>query len=227
MSNKKVLFGLTILFTVLIFACKKEDGTPAKFYYEYYPDDVGTWVEYDVMYVDRDDASGVNDTTEYELREIIESTFIDNQGRPSLRIERYWRTADSLPWVIKDIWYATRTTTKLEKIEEDYRYLRLVFAITDDKRWNGNVYNTLDEEEYEYDQLHESMTIGNLNFDSTATVIQRSNTNIIEISEASEIYANHVGLIKKEDVYFYITYVMGNPEYTGYAYYQTVTGYGN
>jgi hypothetical protein len=217
-----------IFFLLLIaaFSCKKEDVPPANFYYDYFPERVGTWVESDVIYIQVDEISNYYDTTEYQLREIIESTFIDNQGRPSLRIERYWRTADSLPWVIKDIWYATRTTTQAEKIEEDVRYLKMVFKVDNEKRWNGNIYNTLEEMECEYDQIHEPLLIGNLNFDSTVTVTQRFNYNFIEEDEAYEIYAMDVGLVKKLDKYFYITYVSGNPKYNGYYYHQSVTGYG-
>lgn len=224
---KKYLYSIILLSILTITSCKKEDGEPAKFYYNYFPDNVGHWVQYDIMEIVRDDISAVNDTTTYQLKEIIESTFIDNQGRPSLRIERYWRTNDTLPWTIKDVWYATRTTTKAEKVEEDIRYLKMVFAVTSDKRWDGNIYNTKDEETYKYDQLHEPMTIGNLSFDSTVTVIQRDASNVIEISQASEIFAANVGLISKTDVYYYINYINTVPNYIGYAFYQNVTNYGN
>lgn len=226
--KRKLIFCVSIISLIVSFSsCKKEDDEPAKFYYNYFPDQVGKWVQYDIMEINRDDISAVNDTTLYQLKEIIESTFIDNQGRPSLRIERYWRTADSLPWTIKDIWYSTRTTTKAEKIEEDHRFLKMVFAVTSDKRWDGNIYNTLGEQEYKYENIHEPLTIGNLSFDSTVTVNQRDESNFIEISTAYEIFATNIGLIKKEDIYYYISYVNSQPKYVGYTFYQTVTAYGN
>jgi len=224
MQLKNKLFIVLLLF---VLSCKKEEEPAMNFYYDYFPEQVGTWVESDVVYIVVDEISALYDTTEYQLREIIESTFIDNQGRPSLRIERYWRTSDTLPWVIKDIWYATRTTTQAEKIEEDVRYLKMVFQVNGDKKWNGNVYNTLSETECEYDQIHEPLTLGSLSFDSTVKVSQRNNYNFIEEDEAYEVYAMNVGLIKKLDKYFYISYVSGNPQYNGYSYLQTITGYGH
>lgn len=215
-----------IVILLFAFSCKKDEVPPMNFYYDYFPEKVGTWVESDVVYIEVDEISAVYDTTRYQLREIIESTFIDNQGRPSLRIERYWRTSDTLPWVIKDIWYATRTSTQAEKIEENVRYLKMTFQVNSDKKWNGNIYNTLAEEEYEYDLIHEPLSIGSLNFDSTTTVLQRLNYNFIEDDEAYEIYAMNVGMIKKLDQYFYITYVSGNPKYNGYSYSQIATAYG-
>lgn len=217
---------LLIILLLFAFSCKKEEEPPMNFYYDYFPERVGTWVESDVIYIEVDEISAYYDTTRYQLREIIESTFIDNQGRPSLRIERYWRTADSLPWVIKDIWYATRTSTQAEKIEENVRYLKMTFQVNAEKKWNGNIYNTLDATEYEYDQIHEPLVLSSLNFDSTVTVSQRFNYNFIEEDEAYEIYAMDVGMIKKLDKYFYITYVAGNPQYNGYSYSQIVTAYG-
>jgi hypothetical protein len=217
---------LLIVLLIFAFSCKKEEIPPVNFYYNYFPEKVGTWVESDVIYIEVDEISAFYDTTRYHLREVIESTFIDNQGRPSLRIERYWRTSDTLPWVIKDIWYATRTSTQAEKIEENVRYLKMTFQVNSTKKWNGNVYNTLEENEYEYDQIHEPLLLGSLNFDSTVTVSQRLNYNFIEEDEAYEIYAMNVGMIKKLDKYFYITYVSGNPIYNGYSYSQIATAYG-
>ncbi len=221
LRNKLLIFLL-----IFAFSCKKEELPSVNFYYDYFPEKVGTWIESDVVYIEVDEISAFYDTTRYHLREVIESTFIDNQGRPSLRIERYWRTADTLPWVIKDIWYATRTTSQVEKMEEDVRYLKMTFQVNATKKWNGNVYNTLEENEYEYDQIHEPLVLGSLNFDSTVTVSQRLNYNFIEEDEAYEIYAMNVGMIKKLDKYFYITYVSGNPIYNGYSYSQIVTAYG-
>lgn len=224
---KKVKNSWLLIIVFFIFSCKKEEGTPTEFYHDYFPEKVGTWVESDVVYIEVDELSALYDTTEYQLKEIIESTFIDNQGRPSLRIERYWRTSDTLPWVIKDVWYATRTTTQAEKIEEDIRYLKMVFQVNSEKKWNGNVYNTLDAIECEYEDIHEPLSVGALNFDSTVRVNQRNNYNFIEEDEAYEVYAMNIGMIKKLDKYFYITYVSGTPFYNGYSYTQTVTGYGH
>ena len=217
---------LLIVLLIFAFSCKKEELPSVSFYYDYFPEKVGTWIESNVVYIEVDEISAFYDTTRYHMREVIESTFIDNQGRPSLRIERYWRTADTLPWVIKDIWYATRTTSQVEKMEEDVRYLKMTFQVNSSKKWNGNVYNTFEENECEYDQIHEPLVLGSLNFDSTVTVSQRLNYNFIEEDEAYEIYAMNVGMIKKLDKYFYITYVAGNPIYNGYSYTQIATDYG-
>lgn len=231
MQIKQALSSLLIVSFLLFQSCKEESGVPAKFYYNYFPVEVGSWVEYDVTHIVLDEVSGVYDTTRYQLQELIESSFIDNQGRPSLRIERYWRDTDTDPWTIKDVWYSTRTSTKAEKIEEDYRYLKLIFPVKENEDWNGNVYNTKDAEEYEYEYVHEPDVFGSLNFDSTAKVLQRFEYNFVEEDEAYEKYATGVGLIEKFDKYFTITYVSGNPnpvaKLKGYSYLQTVTSYGN
>jgi len=213
---------------ILLASCKKEREQP-NLGYTYFPFNVGFWAEYDVMEIKVDTVVSYYDTSIYQLREIIESTFIDNQGRPSYRIERYWRTADSLQWVIKDVWYATKTTTMAEKIEEDVRYIKLVFPVNDEKEWNGNAYNTLPEWEYAYEDLHESKTVGGMNFDSTTTILQRDNYNFIEYEYAYEIWAAGVGLIKKH----YVDMDISNYDTTAgkvkkaTKFFQSITSYGN
>lgn len=227
MLLKQIKNSFVLFLILFFFSCKEEEGVQAKFYYQYFPTNVGNWVEYDVVYIEIDEASGVYDTSKYQLKEIIESTFIDNQGRPSLRIERYWRTSDTLDWTIKDVWYATRTTTHAEKIEEDIRYKKLVFPVKEGEEWNGNIFNTLSATEYEMENVHDGFIAGSLSFDSSVYVNQRFNYNLIEEDEAYEVYAANVGLIQKLDTYFYIQNFPSNPQYVGYYFYQTVTAYGN
>lgn len=219
----------SLLFVIVLFASCKKDGKQPNLGYTYFPLSVGAWAEYDVMEIKVDTIVSYYDTGFYQLKEIIQSEFIDNQGRPSYRIERYWRTADSLPWVIKDVWFATKTATMAEKVEEDVRYVKLVFPVNEDKEWNGNIYNTLTEWEYTYENLHESATVGGFSFDSTTTVLQRDNFNFIEYEYAYEIWAAGIGLVKKH----YVDMDISNYDTTASEvrkatkFYQIITSYGN
>lgn len=187
-----------IWFSFLLFSCKKQDNTPIDQGYGYFPTEVGRYAIYEVMEINIDQAVSVNDTVTYQLKEKIESQFIDNQGRPSLRIERYSRLSDTLPWVIKDVWYATKTTTIVEKIEENVRYIKLAFPVKESQSWNGNNFTTLPAWNYQYSQIGSSFSVGALNFGNTVKVIQRDNFNFIEYEKAWEVYADGVGLIKKQ-----------------------------
>jgi hypothetical protein len=211
---------LFILLTGLFFqSCKEKTTQPQDFGYDYFPVEVGSWITYDVEDT-RYDVQTITET--YQLKELIESETTDNQGRPSLRIVRYWRQTDNDPWEIKDVWLSTRTKSTAEKVEENVRYVKFVFPIRDYQTWNGNIYNSEPEWEYYYDSINEPRVVNNIAFDETIKIVQAENFNLIQEQDAYEIYAKNVGLVYRKLI---------NLEYnqsltTGRVLYQTVTGYG-
>lgn len=203
----------------MVFSCKEKTTEPEDFYYDYFPVEVGTWVTYNVEDT-RYDVQTITET--YQLKELIESETTDNQGRPSLRIVRYWRQTDDEPWEVKDVWLSTRTKSTAEKVEENIRYVKLVFPVRDYQTWDGNIYNNEPEWEYYYDSINEPRAINNLTFGETVKVVQAENLNLIQEQDAYEIYAKNVGLVYRKLI---------NLEYsenltTGRVLYQTVTGFG-
>ena len=134
------------------------------------------------------------------MKELIESNFLDNEGRQSERIERYTRKNDSLPWVLRDVWYQTRTSAKAEKVEENVRFVKLIFPINSTQKWNGNAFNSIGNYEYTYKAVDTKKTVNGISFDSTLTVNQQLDSNLIEKKYQLEIYAKNVGMIYKRFV---------------------------
>ena len=215
---KNLTYGILFIALVAV-ACKPKPAQVEDFMYEYFPVEVGTWVSYDVV----DTRYDVQTTIEsYQLKEVIDSEITDAQGRPALRIARYWRESDSDPWDIKDIWMATRTNSTAEKVEENVRYVKLAFPVRTYQTWDGNIYNTNPEWEYFYDSIGNSRIINNLSFDVTVKVVQIENFNLIQEQDAYEIYAKNIGLVYRKLID--IDYSTSNK--VGRELYQTVTGYG-
>ena len=189
-----------IVFTsiTLIFGCKKSNSESVKYYYNYFPLEIGAWIEYDVVDIIHSELG--SDTAEYQLKEIAAEEFLDNEGRLTYRIERYWRDDSNANWSVKDVWYSNITRITAEKVEENMRFTKLIFPINISKYWDGNAYNNLEEWEYYYDSLHKPKLINNLSFDSTITVIQRDNENVVEYQKVKEIYATDIGLIYKRHI---------------------------
>lgn len=212
---------------VLGFSCKKEKQEPADLGLDYYPVAAGTWVQYSVMEVNHDEAVSIHDTTYYELKEVIESTFIDNQGRPSVRIERYKRDAVTDNWQISDIWYATQTNAGLEKVEEDVRFLRMSYPVRKDREWNGNVYNQQAAWDYFYEDVDVVRSYSGLSFDKTSKINQRFNHNLVEFEHAYEVYAKNIGLVRKYFKDFTIINFDTLHPVLGTEIHQTVVGYGS
>lgn len=196
-----LLFYCSIVFVSLFSSCKKDSEiTTADFGYDYFPDQVGQYVIYQVDSIWQDDISNVHDTTRYLLKEVIASTFLDNSGRPTLRIERFKKfynpslPYDSVQWTLTDVWLANRTNTTAERVEENIRYIKLVFPVKEEKKWNGNIYNTLGEKEYEIISADIQEYINSINFDSVVTVKQFEEFNWVESRYEVEKYAKRVGL---------------------------------
>ena len=227
--------GIHILIFALaiggINSCKKDVETaPVDLGYEYFPDDIGSYIIYEVDSIAYDDAVQLTpDTTRYLLKEYVQSIFNDNSGRPTMRIERYKKMYnpsvpyDLMQWVISDIWTANRTTTTAEKTEENIRYIKLVFPVVKGKEWNGNAFNTLGQKDYEIISIDKAEVINNISFDSVVTVSQFFMDNAIEYINEEEKFAKHVGLIYKQSENIY----HGAGEDTvGYTFTQKIISYG-
>ena len=200
---KKITLFLLIVMGFIFHGCDNSTNNPSPtgLIYSYFPTNVGHEIIYDVSLITKDGFSGDSDTSFYQIKEVVESVFLDNQNRPTQRLERYKRDTPNDPWVIYDVWTSNLTTTRVEKKEENVSYIKLVFPITSSVSWNGNLLNTLDPQDYEYDNLHQADVVGGLNFDSTLTVIQIDDDNFIETRYEIEKFATGVGMIYKEHNY--------------------------
>jgi hypothetical protein len=205
-------------------ACKKGDDSVPDLGYGYYPTAVGTYVVYDVdsMYHDL----GQSDTFHFQVMEVITESFEDNTGTESQRIERFRRDSATGPWVLKDVWFSTVTGTTAERIEENYRFVKMTFPVRENRDWDGNAFNILEEAEYEYDEVDEELTLGVLTFDSTAIVVELDKENAVDTISQHSIYAKNVGLISRyyRDLYY------GDADPTipiiGSEYYMTILDFG-
>ena len=235
MKNILLFFVVT---GIVVFSCKKDKPVESTtdFGYNYFPDEVGRYIIYEVDSIHYDDKNHTpHDTTRYLLKEKIESSFLDNSGRQTLRIERYYKfykkniPYDSIPWKGPRVWTANRTQSVLEKKEENIIYLKLIFPVKKGKLWNGNAYNTLEEKEYEMISVDEAENISSVNFDSVVTVKQFEQINVIQYRYEMEKFARNVGLIYKERDSLHFSSVSSSPPYddtVGYTYTQKIVSYG-
>lgn len=217
----RVLLPITVL--VFLFSCKKEPTVVKDFGYDYYPNELGVWVEYTVTEINHDITS---DTLTYLLREEVAAFFYDQQGRKTQRVERFWRENTGEDWVIKDVWYANVTTRTAEKIEENERFVKMNFPVRVNSKWDGNVYNTRGEWAYEYDSLHMPRTISGKLLDSTLRVTQRENFNLVQYQNAYEIYAKHVGMVRRQYINLDINNFDPQDIVKGKELYQEMTSFG-
>lgn len=223
-----------------LFSCnKKKEEQFTDLGYEYYPITLGKYIVYDVDSTVYDDFSG--DTTYYKFRvkEKIEETYTDNEGQPAYKLVRYvkWYNPlviyDNMPWVIRDVWSLNKTTTAVEVVEENVRYIKLTFPVKEERTWKGNSKNILQDWDYKYLSIDKSEIINTLSFDNVLTVEQKDDKlkNMVHREYYVEKYAKGVGLVSKEikDL-FSGTIQIGIPVEQriekGIVYKQTIVSYG-
>jgi hypothetical protein len=122
----------------------------------------------------------------------------------------YKRTDTTQPWASTpyQAWYCFETQSTYEDVENDLHFVKLVFPPVTGVNWQGNeylpttdtiadVYQPYFGWTYTYTAVNVPATINNMRFDSTLTVLQDSNQNLVTDEISTETYARHVGLIYK------------------------------
>ena len=217
---------LILLF--LFYSCKKDKvAAPIDLGYSYIPANVGHWVIYDVDSAATDVFNNKTNRYHYQIKELIESIFTDNQGRNTLRIERYKRDNVNPTWKIIDVWFANKTTSTYERVEENIRFIKLTFPVLYGNQWNGNSFTEYPPQYYSYIAVDVPSILNGIKYDSILTVLQQpKDSSLVSGDYAYEQYARNVGLIFKKFYQFSKTSVYGDTsQYVDYTY--TINGFGN
>jgi len=227
----KLTLPLLLIFSIfLFFTCKDKDNSKcnedlitAKGI-DYYPLEIGKYITYEldsIIYSRIVCTCNENctypfrrDTSNTQLREEVVDVFEDNLGDKNFVIERYFRKDASEPWKIKDVWNTKITDTRVERAEENLRFIKMVFPVSNTVTWSGNNFfqdtsivigNEVVEfyqhwtSEYTYENIDQSEEINGIAFDSVMTVVQSNQTeNKSHHRVATEKYARGVGMIFKE-----------------------------
>ena len=200
----RIIFILAVI-TVVV-SCKKETAITTKFESDrsYFPLETGYWIEYSadsIFHSNIDDVYLVDTSIKvynFQVREVVDTPFIDATGDTAFVIQRYRRDNDTLPWTLMSIWSAKKNSASAERVEENIRFVKLDFPFSPYKKWDGNAYNTLGEEDYSYEDIYKPKTYNALRFDSSVTVLQNDFISSINRIEKREVYAPRVGLIFKQ-----------------------------
>ena len=201
------IFCFLFLGLTLFFSCKKDPISEQPFLgYNYFPLITGTELIYDVDsigfkgYTYDPVAQTVDiDSAHFQIKEVVDGFFTDNQGRQTARIFRYKRQLVTDPWVIYKVFAANQTTTTAERFEDNVRYIKLIFPPRNNAKWNGNSLNINDPLLYEFHDVNTPSAIGSLDFDSSLTVLQNFDSNLIYFKNYFEKYAAGIGMIYKEN----------------------------
>ncbi|MEO6314516.1 MAG: hypothetical protein ABIU63_00655 [Chitinophagaceae bacterium] len=151
----------------------------------------------------------------YTVKDSVEAQITDNLNRPAFRIVRYILDESTKQWNNSNTFMAIQTNNTFEYVENNLRQVRMVSPIVDNFNWNGNsaiavspFHFSTDDNEYlfwvfSYSNVGMPFQVGNLNFDTTITVVQYDSTNnkpfnaigLSSYTSSYEVYAKGVGKI--------------------------------
>ncbi len=182
---------------ILFMSCSK-DNEQISLHSDYFNLNKGAFIDYEVIDIVHDvDALIQHDTNKYFLRTVIGDTFIDNQGRTANEFLRFKRSSLNQDWQLTDTWTAIISENRAELVEENQRYIKLVFPPSKSKSWNPNAFNSQNPQEHYYKSVHESYQIDNIGFDSTVFIEQDDYFSLVDRRKKHEIYAKGIGLVHK------------------------------
>ncbi len=190
---KPILTFITLV--ILLFSCKEEIEAPY-FGYTYFGLEQGRFLEYEVTHITHNEnLNPQHDTTVYRLRTRVGEIIEDNQGRNAHAFYREVYNPVFQEFQNLDLWTTIIDDGRAELVEENERRIKLVFAISNSKEWDANAFNTQEELDCYYDQIHQPKTINGYTFDSTLVVEQADFLSLIDYKRKYEVYANGIGLV--------------------------------
>lgn len=223
--------------------------------YAYFPLQPGQYVEYMLDSIVYDFGAGnatIRDTARCLVRELVADTLRDNTGQLFYTVERYERKNEFDPWVLKTINRIGRTPTQAIRVDQNLRFLPMIFPMDRRSEWDGNVWIDVDYEieiagermrpfnnwAYEVDSIDVPQLVGGFAFDSVLVITEADDNNVIERRLSKSWYAKNVGLVRREQWILDSQYCNQSPTppdcatkpweekaEKGYILLQTVTGF--
>jgi hypothetical protein len=221
-----------VIFSVSLLSCKKKpDPTLTDLGYNYFPINEGDYLLYDVV-----DSSfqGTDMTkaivTRYQLKEEIhEPVTVADESRNQIYL--YYRPTGT-DWndYPDSNWTEFTSNARAVRIENNVRFVKLVFPLQVGKSWDGNISDTIRDAQdyYTMKNVKRSFSYDSLNYSSTVSIVQFDNSSALDDNYSVEVYAEDRGLVYKEiKIYKYDQSDLLNPKVQyGRHYLKKLIGHG-
>jgi hypothetical protein len=197
--TRRVLSWVMLMATIFAFSCDSENNIvvvkdrPS----DYFPLKIGAFQVYDVHQVVY--TLGVPTGETYQLKTQIVDSIDQGNGSYAYVQYLYKRASSDKNWVYASTWAVQADERELVVNEANTVYLKYRFPLTEGHTWNGNTYNSIEQDEYVLEGAKVGQTVGGISYNDCLVVNQHDNEDVIVfLDQRKEVYARNVGLVSKE-----------------------------
>jgi len=198
--NIKIRIGLLLSLALFLASCSKEVEESPDMGYDFLPLKQGQFISYQVESIVWNDNNQSVDTSHFQMKMLVDTSFIDNLGRLSYRYIRFYKT-DTTSWKYEHTFAITKTESRVETVEGNNRFVRLAFPVRLGVKWDVNAFNTLGKLDAEYIDVNVPFTINGKHFGQCAVALLEDNSSLINEYYQEDIYARTVGLVQRIDIH--------------------------
>lgn len=205
---RKALLLLVVL-SAFVAGCesKYKDPDPQAMGYDYYPLEIGQYRVYNVeeTFYFGEIPSRLN----YQLRERVDTSFIDQTGQEVYKIVRSKRPDANAAWLDDSVMTVVKTSTMVLLTKDNTKYVKLVFPVKNGLEFVGDLYNSWqvaggsvnkirnNKEVYTFESVGESYLLNDQNYPVTAKVLQNFRSLGTIHDDRFEVYAEGIGLVHR------------------------------
>ena len=196
--NRFIIGGL--LTALALSSCSSEKAEPDYEHlgYQYFPLVIGEYRIYDVQEIEFSLLEG-GDTSNYQLKEVVEDYYQQNQEDTSYYLYRYSRPTEADNWQLDSVWTVRKDPRRIVEVENNVPYIKMVFPSEEGLSWDANAMNADEESFYTVKSIGETFEANGQQFDETLHIVEENNMDTVINERYQEaVYAAEIGLIYKE-----------------------------
>ncbi len=215
---------LLFLFVIVAYcSCDKvvTPGVNTRFGEEFFPIQKGKVIIYKLDSAIYDDFLNQTKYSTNYIKDEMDTTFLDLLNRPCRIVNRYTKAKYEDTFNFSYKYHVLDNNGKIELVDNNLRFVKLVLPITYKGSWRGNDYIVtsgsqdplywLQGWDYQYTNLNQKFKGDSLTFDNTIKVLQSNqlikdtsatSAEYSEFTFAEEIYAKNIGLVKRQATHF-------------------------
>ena len=161
--------------------------------YHYYPLSQGDFRIYEVYRISYHFAAQ-NDTLQFEVKEIISESYLNQEGDTTYVLQKYNRAGQENNWKLDSVYHIRRTAYQAIELNNNRPLVKLVFPVQEGKTWNSNQLNNMEADSFKMTEVHRPFVVSGQVYENTLTVLQRNiQDTIVRQDVQKEVFAPGIG----------------------------------